>query len=179
MQSKRLFVGVFVPHSLFSNKLATIQKEFSEATFGKWVEMENLHFTMKFIGDVEANRVKIIKERLSEVLGEYKSNLYIRGIGTLPKRGFPRVLYLGIDTDDCLLNESAILIDSILEEEGIKSEERDFMPHVTLLRIKSSTNNFHSLVKKYSNTDFGKLEKYEINLIESKLTPNGPIYKIL
>jgi len=179
MQTKRLFVGAFIPHTIFSRKLAEINREFSAVSFGKWVENENLHFTMKFIGDIEASQVKSIKERLSDTLGEYKSNLYIRGLGTLPKRGQARVLYMGVDTDDCLLNETSILIESALEEEGFQAESRDFFPHITLQRIKSSTNDFNSIIKKYSNLEFGKLESYHINLIESRLTPNGPIYRII
>lgn len=179
MSEIRLFVGVFVDKSIFSSIYPKIINEFDKVSFGKWVEDYNLHFTMKFIGEVDKSEVSQIKDVLSDLLIEYRSKLVFKGLSVLPKRGQPRVLYADIHTEDNMLSENAVLIDTRLQELGFPREEREFVPHITLLRMKSVHNNFRNSLMKYSDYKFGEMSSYKICLIESKLSPRGPIYKVV
>lgn len=177
--TKRLFVGVFVDKSIFENKLDLIKQEFDKVTIGKWVEDYNLHFTLKFIGDFQITEISKLKSALSEHLLEYNEILEFSGLSVLPNKTTPRVLYVNISTETNLLLEKAIIIDDICSDFDISREQRAFTPHLTLLRMKSVNNNFYRILDKYKNFNFGTLERFKIELIESRLTPAGPQYKIL
>ena len=179
MNEARLFAGVFIDKSVFSSIYSKIISEFDKVSFGKWVEDYNLHFTMKFIGDVERDEIPEIKNTLSDILVDYYSKLTFKGLFALPNKGLPRVLNAGINVEDGALRESAVAIDSRLQELGFPKENREFVPHITLLRMKSTNNGFRSLLAKYSDYYFGEMGSYKINLIESRLSPRGPIYKII
>lgn len=176
---KRLFIGVFIEDRFFTESFQKIKSDFKNVSFGKWVELNNLHFTIKFLGDVDSSQIPEIKNLLKENLIAHECNYSISGLSVLPARGIPRVLYAGIEAEGNTMLEQAVLIDSALEELGFDKEERDFFPHISLLRMKSVSNDFRSVLKQYSRFYFGKGTNFKIDLIESKLTPNGPIYKIL
>ncbi len=179
MQQKRLFLGVLIDSDIIKNKIQKIKKEFDKATFGKWVELNNLHFTIKYLGDVDKEKIPQIKDSLKDLLLPEQSQLIVKGLSVLPKSGVPRILYAGIENKDKTLYKNSQLIDARLSELGFEWEARDFMPHITLLRLKSSTNDFKFLLKQYSQYEFDAIDSYKIELIESKLTLKGPVYKIL
>jgi 2'-5' RNA ligase len=177
--TKRLFVGVFIDKSTFGNKLELLQKEFDAYTIGKWVEDYNLHFTLKFIGDFEISQIPKLKEALSEHLATIDEVLTFKGLFVLPNEKTPRVLYIDIQTDTNILLEKAIIIDDICSDFGVAREKRQFKPHLTLLRMKSVSKGFPAMLRKYSDTFFGKTDKFTINLIESRLSSKGPSYIII
>lgn len=179
METKRIFVGVFVDKEIFSKHLSLLKDEFDSLTFGKWVEEENIHFTMKFIGDFAVNQIRQLKELIADQLGDYSETLTFRGLATIPERGTPRVLYANIECSNCMLEETADIIDTKLTRLGIEPEKRAFLPHITLLRLKSSSQGFRTIVQKHKDTTFGEMRGYRVSLIESKLTSRGPIYKII
>lgn len=177
--TKRLFVGVFIDKSIFGNKIELLKKDLDSFTIGKWVEDYNLHFTLKFIGDFDVTVLPKLKETLAEHLITYEETLTFTGLSVLPNQKMPRVLYIDIQTDSNILLEKAILIDDICSDFGVQREKRQFKPHLTLLRMKSVANGFPKILQKYSDTFFGKTDSFSINLIESRLSSNGPSYTII
>lgn len=178
-KTKRLFLGVFIDSDLIDNKYEKIIYDFDNVAFGKWVEKENLHFTVKFLGDVEVDKIQLIKESISEQLNGFESELILKGFGTLPERGQPRVLYIKVDNQDNSLFTAQGIIEDCMSELGFDREARKFTPHITLLRIKSATNDFRNILGKYKTFELGAMKSYKIELIESRLTPSGPIYSII
>jgi 2'-5' RNA ligase len=177
MAEKRLFIGTFVKRELFDEKYMDLHDEFSAACSGKWVEPSNLHFTYSFLGEVDENLVPDIKESLRDFLGHYKSELVINGLGVFPNPRSPRVLHAEVYNPDKKVFDAQKNISDILKQFGFEPEDRKYTPHVTLCRIKTFRNPaFNDLLDSYRNFNFGKMEGFDINIIESRLRPEGPVY---
>jgi len=178
MHIKRLFIGTFIDKSQIESIYEKIREDFSSACSGKWVELENLHFTYQFLGDVQENQIPSIKKDLSEYLITYHSKLKIAGLGTFPSPTKPRVLFVKVHNNEGILLSVHKKMDDILIHYGFEIENRKYTPHVTLRRIKQSNpNEFKKILEIYSQFEVGTMQNFEINLIESILTPKGPIYK--
>lgn len=102
----------------------------------RWVEPEQLHLTLRFIGDVDGSIRRPVQEALAEVRAEAFS-LQLEGIGFFPPRGNPRVVWVGIRKNEELLRLHN-RIESVLVRAGLEPEERKFAPHITLARLKNT-----------------------------------------
>lgn len=179
MVKKRLFIGTFIKSDTFFEGYRRIVKEFSGLIYGKWVELENLHFTYKFIGDVDVEKVPELIKAIESKLIEFDSDLILKGLGVFPSINNPRVFFVNIINTDRKIFEIYKNIEDNLSKIGYEKDKRGFSPHLTLLRVKSVTNQFKSILPKFTNTEFAVMNKFSVNLIESKLTPKGPIYTII
>lgn len=180
MPTKRLFIGTFINQSLFKDIYSEIQHNFAQVTQGKWVELENLHFTLKFLGDVDISEIPQLKHLLKDHLKIYNSIITIKGLGVLPNSSNPRVLYASFSNPDGNIFKIHSEIDMILSNIGFKPEERDLKFHITLQRPKKTNySELRELLYKYKDFDFGIMENFNINLIESRLSQMGPTYKII
>ncbi|MCX7735918.1 MAG: RNA 2',3'-cyclic phosphodiesterase [Candidatus Kapabacteria bacterium] len=180
MASKRIFTGTFIDGLILDNIYDELQKEFKNATKGKWVEIENLHFTYHFIGDTEESVVEKIRDSLKNYHTNFESNLIIKGLGAFPDLRNPRVLFINVLNPDGKVFEIQKETTKILQKFGFKPEKREYHPHITLQRVKfADRTNFRKAIEKYRETLFGEMKSFKFNLIESILTPNGAIYKII
>jgi len=179
MSKKRLFIGTFIDTSLFEPLYKEIKEDFNNACTGKWVETENLHFTYKFLGDVEEKNIPEIKESIQDFLNTYNSSLTLKGLGTFPNPNRPGVLFAKIINPDNVIKDNQRLIDIELAKFGFEKEKRKYAPHLTLRRIKTSTSYFKDILFDYQNVNMGTMTKFSINLIESRLNNQGPVYNIL
>ena len=180
MPLKRIFTGTFIYSSVFSDSYNNLQKDFRNVTKGKWVEPENLHFTYQFIGDTDDSIVEIIKANLKPYLIEYHSELIMKGLGTFPDMRNPRILFANVINPKGDIYDIQSKTTRILEKFGYQAEKRQYHPHITLQRIKfADRTNFRTTIEKYSETIFGNMLSFKFSLIESILTPNGAIYKII
>ena len=142
----------------------------------KAVEYENLHLTLKFLGEVEAAKLKTLKAALDGV----KTSRYrvaVKGIGVFPNPGNPKVVWAGLEAG---FNETIALnkeLDEYLTKLGFEPDDR-FHPHITLARAKGPTDKarLNALIQASSETVFGGYEADKFILMESRLTPKGPIY---
>jgi 2'-5' RNA ligase len=178
MKTKRLFIGTFIAPSLFENVYKQIQDDFNTCCSGKWVEPVNLHFTYQFLGDVDESFVPEVQNGISEYLKNYDSELVIKDISALPKPAYPRVLYVNVIDKNGIVKKTQKLIESALLDLGFQPELREYLPHVTLMRIKQSyKHRFGDILEKYRDFKIGTMPSFGIDLIESVLTESGPIYK--
>jgi len=146
------------------------------------VKPNQLHITLKFLGELPDEKVSEIKDKLQEI--EFKSfNLYLEGVGTFPNLNYMRVLWIGIKEGAQQLKDLASLVDSKTHECGIAKEKRAFSPHLTIARIKklnvNDKNNLKNFVLQNRELSFGDQSISELLLKKSTLTPQGPIYEIL
>lgn len=180
MKTKRIFTGTFIDKKLFETAYPELLLNFSQASKGKWVELENLHFTYKFFGDVEIEQIEALRFAMIDVLGEYQNKLVIAGLGCFPNEKRPNVLFVKVQNEDGTLIKIFNQIEDIAEKFGFEREKRHFSPHVTLQRIKFTNNNaFKEAFAKYKDIYIGEMLSFRVNLIESELRPTGPIYSIL
>ncbi len=180
METRRLFLGTFIDKNIFEDIYYELEAEFSEFTSGKWVDLKNIHFPYKFLGDVAESELPIILSIISDVVGKYKAEMTIKGIGVFPNINRPRVLYAGIDNPDKLLIKQHKRIESKLVQIGLQKDSRRYAPHITLQRIKGTPlQGFKSLIDSYSGHIFGRMSNYSLNLIESTMTKSGPEYRVV
>lgn len=145
------------------------------------IRPENLHITLKFLGEIKEERIEKIKKVLKEIAdstGQF--NLMIKGVGQFPENKRPRVIWAGIE--DCReLISLQERIEKALSKLGFKKEEREFQGHITLARVKESEGieRLREAISRLGKRDFGDMEVKEFVLMKSELGPEGARYKRL
>lgn len=179
----RLFIGIELP--LFVQEaLSKAQRALKKAGADvKWVEVHNIHLTLKFLGYVKNDKVDSIKKAISQTLKNTSSfEISIcKEINAFPSIKNMRVLWIGIEKGNDIIQKIQAQIEDDLEKIGIEKEERKFTPHLTLGRLKSAKSK-ESLIRHMEKTYLDKnydLPISKITLFQSILTPQGPIYNIL
>jgi 2'-5' RNA ligase len=181
----RLFVALEIP-AVVRDNLAALIKEFRELSSQvadkrpRWVRPENLHVTLKFIGEVAEAKVDGIRGALSTVHADSQLELRLQGLGFFPNESRPTVLWTGLDTSTNLQTLTGD-IDRVLATQGIASEKRAFVPHLTLARFDPPRlhEKLRAAIRKNGQRDFGSSQAREFHLIESKLKPSGAEYNTL
>lgn len=144
----------------------------------KWAEKDNLHLTLKFLGDTLPSQVDEISEELNQVAKMSSAfSFRLQGLGFFKNRGMPRVLFVHI-TEGEVLQKLATEIDNRMANLGFQPEKRPFKPHLTLARIKYLKNKkaFYEAVEKYRSTFMQTTEINELVFYRSILKPEGAEY---
>lgn len=147
----------------------------------KWVEPNNLHLTLKFLGDTLPSQVDEIGEELNQAANMFSAFTFrLEGLGFFKTRGMPRVIFVPVNEGE-ILQQLAGDIDNRLAKLGFESEPRPFKPHLTLARIKYLKNKkaFYKAVEKYRCTFMQTAEINELVFYHSILKPHGPEYKFI
>ncbi len=146
----------------------------------QWVRTENLHVTLKFIGEAPEAKLGAIGEALAEINSESAVELTFRGLGFFPNGKRPRVQWAGIEATPNL-KQLAYEMELRLEKAGIRREAREFSPHLTLARFEPPgiSETLRSAIAARANEQFGSLRTNQFHLIESKLKPAGAEYTAL
>jgi len=144
------------------------------------VRAENLHVTLKFIGEVQAEKLGDIRVALSAVHSDRLVTLDFRGLGFFPNEKRPRVFWAGIEASPNL-QTLANDIDRALEKLGIPPEKRPFSAHLTLARFEPPglPEKLRAAIQENAKREFGSVAAEEFHLIESKLKPSGAEYTTL
>lgn len=181
----RLFVALEIPPAVRDNFAALIQELRSRAEQlrdkrPRWVRPENLHVTLKFIGEASPAKVEAIRGALSTVRSDQPCELSFRGLGFFPNERHARVFWAGIEASSNLVSLAAD-IDGALQAVGIAREKRPFAPHLTLARFEPPGMNekLRNAIQERNARDFGALHANEFHLIESKTKPSGAEYTTL
>lgn len=174
---KRLFIGTFADNSLFRDNYPNIKDKLNDKIVAKWVELNNLHFTYKFLGDVEEDMIPELGANLKGILKRYNEPLMIKGINSFPNVHKPRVIFAKFFSPKKFVFELNNEIADIIERLGFEKEKTNFRPHITLARVKKIKDNPFMTMKNFKDVEFGRMNHFEVNLIESTLTQKGPIYK--
>jgi len=147
----------------------------------KLVEPENLHLTLKFLGEVGEEKIGEIEEALKKtMLGVKKFKMEVKGLGAFPGFRYLRVLWAGINQGKNEVIELQRKIDFSLQPLGFRPE-RNFHPHVTIARVKFVRNREEliTFIKDAANKKFGAVGVRRIDLMKSTLTRSGPVYTTL
>ncbi|MBF0487058.1 MAG: RNA 2',3'-cyclic phosphodiesterase [Nitrospirae bacterium] len=144
----------------------------------KWVRPENLHLTVKFLGDLDEGVIEKIALTLKELSSCHSPfQIKLRTIGAFSSLKRPDIIWTGV-TKSPELDSLAADIEERLSLIGIKKEGRPFSPHLTIARVKS-LRDYTPLYEKLcaiSDKDFGVCDVREIALMRSDLTPGGAQY---
>ncbi|MCM8773999.1 MAG: RNA 2',3'-cyclic phosphodiesterase [Candidatus Omnitrophica bacterium] len=142
----------------------------------KFVDCKNLHITLKFLGEINEDKIQPIKNIVDDVVKTFKPlEVKLVDFGFFPNRNNPRVFFIATDKEE-ELKKLAYNIEDRLENLGFVKEER-FKSHITLARFKSK-RDIESLNKIIYNLKLNKSFLIDrIVLFKSMLTPSGPIYE--
>jgi RNA 2',3'-cyclic 3'-phosphodiesterase len=181
----RLFVALEIPSTVrdnftsLMNRLRAVDWK-STAKMPRWVRPQNLHVTLKFIGEAAPEKLDQIRGALAGVHSEQPLELRFRGLGFFPDPKRPRVFWAGVLASPNLTSIAAD-IDQRLAGLEIPGEQRSFTPHLTLARLEPPGVSTELLVavEKDASHDFGVLRTNQFHLIESKLKPSGAEYTTL
>lgn len=174
----RCFIAVAVPEPL-KDKILEVQGKIKQSGSDlKLVEKENLHFTIKFLGEITEKEIDDVKEFLSS-LKESAFEISIKGLGVFPTKDYIRVIWLGVDKNkEFFLN----LIKKINKDlNKIRKDKKETEAHLTIARVKTARNKekLRALITNLKDTEIGKMKIESLHLMASELTPEGPIYKEL
>lgn len=173
----RAFLAVDIDENLLGKILDVQDKIKSAEAPVKFVERENLHLTLKFFGDIAVEKINEISSVTEEKIENYEPfPIAFSGMGVFPSMRYIRVLWIG--TQDY---EAFSSMQKDLDEEFMKMgfpKERSYVPHLTIGRLKGSTNKeiLVEKIKELIDVQIGSMEIKEIVLKKSELTPSGPIY---
>jgi 2'-5' RNA ligase len=148
----------------------------------KWVEEENLHLSLKFLGELGEEQVSRLKGILSvEALRWPAMSLTYAGAGAFPERGEPRVLWAGCGGDVETLAALAAAVERAAEQVGVPREHKPFVAHLTIGRVKSGRNakRLLSAMQNQREVPLGSDDVKDFILYRSTLTNQGPIYEPL
>lgn len=146
----------------------------------KLVEPENIHMTIRFLGDITLSVADKVFEEMKKVQFAPFS-VQISGIGVFPSLSYPRVVWVGISEGAQQLTNIFNQLESRLQSLGFAPDPKGFSPHLTIARVRSATNKMElaELVKKNAEYPFGTVQAQCMRLKKSDLTPRGPIYSTL
>ncbi|HXC49174.1 MAG TPA: RNA 2',3'-cyclic phosphodiesterase [Candidatus Sulfotelmatobacter sp.] len=173
----RLFIAIEIPENIRTG-FASLLKEFRPiAPQVKWVRPENLHVTLKFLGETEPTKLGALQNVLSAIRSAEPVGLEFRGLGFFPNDKRPRVLWAGMEAS-ANLKSLAAEVDQATHCLGFPLEERPFTPHLTLARfpLPGVLPKLLQAIQEKCAQAFGSLRTGEFHLIESKLKPTGAEY---
>lgn len=143
-----------------------------------WVPQKNYHITLNFLGDVDPERLPILKNVLDELVQHHSSfSLKLNGLGAFPGLKEGRVIWMDVQNSKLLRSLQADC-EQRLKEVGFVLEERDYKPHLTLARLRNP-RNLADLLSPLIKQKFGELKVLKVTLFESKLSGPFPVYEAL
>lgn len=177
--SIRAFVAINLPVEVRAN-LAELQRELKSAMLGdgvRWTKPEQIHLTLKFLGDIAADSLEDLKSAIQRACkGITPFSLHAESLGVFPDSQKPRVIWTDVNGDADILRR---LQEQIERETGKwrETEQRTFQPHLTLARVRilkpDEAAVLREKIRVHTATQLGSWNVTKIDLMQSKLTGAG------
>jgi 2'-5' RNA ligase len=182
----RLFVAVEIGETL-SRQVAKVSRALQRRTADAaprakvtWIPTDRMHLTIRFIGEVDDGMASLVRQALETPLAVGPFGVTVCGVGTFPKSGTPRVVWLGVTDGRNELLAIEREVTSRLISVGIPEENRAYSPHLTLARVRDPAGlKTARLVDGLTERRIGTSDIDTITLFQSKLSPKGPTYTAL
>ncbi len=169
----RLFVAIDPPED--------IKRQLTEICFGlpgaKWTDPEQMHITLKFIGEVDGAVLREAREAL-EIITRDSFELCVKGVGFFPPHGQPQLIWAGVEGNE-RLTQLRNKVESTLVRAGLKPEKRKFAPHIRLANVKETPpRQMVGYLAQYSLLKLPPFEVTEFCLYSSFLSSQRAIHEI-
>jgi 2'-5' RNA ligase len=173
----RLFAALKIPSTVREHLAELVNSLRAVSPQTRWVRPENLHVTLKFIGEVPEAQLASIRTALAQVRSDRPVTLAFGGLGFFPNERHPRVFWAGIEASPDLKTLAAD-IERATETPSIAREQRPFSPHLTLARFEPPRlpDQLRTAIQDNAGREFGSLRTHQFHLIETKLKPSGAEY---
>lgn len=178
----RTFIAVDLGKTIRDRAIALQEKLARTGTEVKWVEPENLHVTLLFLGEVDDRELpKVCRIVADGARNQPPFLLSIETLGCFPNPRRPRVVWIGVGEGTQPLTSLHDALETPLLELGYRREERRYTPHITLGRVKSdrSTEALAAALAKQAYWKGGETTVQEILVMSSELKSQGPVYTVL
>src|SRR5262249_13808209 len=149
----------------------------------KWVEPENIHVSLLFLGEVNERAIHDLCVAVGDCCAEVENfRLSVETVGCFPNPRRPRVVWAGIGAGK---QEVVALHDALegplLDLGCYRREDRPYTPHVTLGRVKadSAQESLAAAIARQSGWQGGEVDVREVHVLSSELKPSGPVYTVL
>ncbi len=182
----RLFVAISLPEPV-RDEIIRVQEELQPLVprdVTRWTRPDQLHLTVRFLGNVSADSVESLKQSVNAVCRN-AGPLFLRagGVGFFPNPRSPRVVWAGIHDHEGQLADLQRQIESAVGPFSPEPGEKNFTAHVTLGRLKNpklaDNQNLAARAQSLENRQFGEWTAHEIEIIRSELSPAGSCHTLL
>lgn len=176
----RCFIALDLKEEFIKNKIEDIQRELKGSGADlKLVERQNLHFTLRFLGEIPPQKVEKVKEQLERVKAE-SFEVVLKGIGVFPSFSRINVIWIGVSEGEDKMKEIYDKVNDALIPLFPK-ERGEYVPHLTIARVRSGRNRdkLIKVIERLKEFEIGKVRFSEFQFKKSTLTPRGPIYENL
>ena len=169
----RLFVAIRPPAAIRAILLGAM----GGVSGARWQSEDQLHLTLRFIGEVDRHRAGDVHAALGAI-HHAPFEIALNGIGAFDRRGWPDAVWAGVAPHEPLkaLHKK---VDAALRRVGVAPDQRAFLPHVTLARLKRSSGPVGNLLEQSGGLASPPFAVDHFALFESTLTPDGAVYTIV
>ncbi len=179
VETIRVFIAVSFNPKL-TNKLRNLQGIFKRLSLNaSWVKPENIHLTLKFLGDIETNRISQIFDPMVKTASKFACfNTKLSNLGVFPNWNRPRVFWIGLDDKEEIFKKLKEQLELELFNVGFPRDKKPFSPHLTLARLRSpdNKNQLKKEIEKFDIPSDYSIKISDIKLYKSLLTPKGAEY---
>jgi len=183
MAQVRTFIAVEATDKVKRRALDLIEKLRLADANVKWVDLAHMHWTLKFLGNVDSHTIPKIYEAMelaAAAVGPFA--IEAQGAGAFPAARRPRTVWLGVGEG----KEEFVVLHAALEDSlaklGFRQEQRRFQPHLTLGRVRRSpmgVQQLGQLVTEQAGFEAGRMTVRELVLFSSEMDRQGPVYQVL
>ncbi len=178
----RAFIALELSHQLREALRKLVNDLKTRNIKGKWVPPENIHLTLRFLGNIEESQAEAIGHLLEDVARGNKSfRISLEGLGAFPYTTRPRVLWVGVKEGTHTLQKIYQIVEKGLVQLGLPPDDKPFKPHLTIARFKYPSlemrQRVHRTCQEMRETKWGEMEVESIILFESILSPQGARYR--
>ncbi|MDQ3005806.1 MAG: RNA 2',3'-cyclic phosphodiesterase [Chloroflexota bacterium] len=182
MSRLRAFIAVDLPLEIRQDiQFATSNLRRDTGSLIRWVAVENMHLTLKFLGDIPSANVEALTQMIHAQADSFNCfDIHLTGIGSFPSPKRPRVIYIGIQAPAALVAFQHQL-ESATGELGYNPEERAFAPHLTIGRVRQHVSaddqqKIRHALEESTIDSLGTARVNSVHLYKSDLKPTGPLY---
>ena len=181
MEKIRAFIAVDIESEEFRNQILEIQKKLLDIGADiKPVAPENIHLTLRFLGEIETT----LMEKIIDILRIIKFQPFeirLKGTGAFPSIRKINVIWIGLERGQEELTRISRYLESQLRNLGFPQDKKGFSPHITIARLRSGRNKdaIANLLYESKEKSYGSMINHVIRLKKSILTPQGPIYSTI
>lgn len=180
LEEKRVFIAINLPKSAMDEISILIAKLEKKLKYVKWTETGNLHITLQFLGNLVNKKIENLIKALEKLEGRYNGEMTFKlgNLNTFPNTHNPKILYLESkqQTGTSVLKLYKEILDELIRL-NLEIDLRKWFPHITIGRVKEKIDN--DIFKRYAVAENFLYTVNSFELMESQLTGNGPIYRVI
>lgn len=182
-ESWRLFIAIELPHYVrhkIKEQIDQLRAAFPNVR-ASWTREDNLHLTVKFLGNVPVNQIEPLSQALMRAATQtHGFELVIRDCGSFPPRGKPNVLWIGIEDPSSNLRKLQAAVEDECANAGFERDQRSFHPHLTIARLRNP-KGARNLAEMHQEIGLEpvSVSVSEVCLIRSELSSAGSRYTIV